>query len=241
MITFKELGSYGRLGNQIFQAAATIALAVRNNDKFIFPHWDSAKYFNLGNCFTDKKNISKIPEYQEPFFHYQAIPYQSNLNLIGYYQSEKYFYDCQDLIRYLFKSSISLPNLDDMVALHVRRTDYLTLTGCFANLEMEYYSKALELLKPKKVLIFSDDIAWCKTKFTDDRFSFSEDNSPIIDLFLMSKCGHQIIANSSYSWWAAWLNSNTNKKIVAPKTWFGPKLAPTHDTKDLIPDEWIRI
>ena len=76
---------------------------------------------------------------------------------------------------------------------------------------------------------------------TDSRFIITDVAPDYADFCIQMTCMHNIIANSSFSWWAAWLNSNPDKKVVAPKHWFGPKLAPTHPTNNLIPNEWIRI
>ena len=88
-------------------------------------------------------------------------------------------------------------------------------------------------------LIFSDDIVWCKNNFVGDKFIFIEGEEDYIDLWLMSLCNHNIIANSSFSWWGAWLNKNNNKTVIAPKNWFGPnkKLDPT----DLYCKDWLVI
>ena len=88
-------------------------------------------------------------------------------------------------------------------------------------------------------LVFSDDIDWCKGVFRGDRFTFIEGEKDYIDLYIMSQCKNNIIANSTFSWWGAWLNKNKNKKIVAPKKWFGSLIS--HNTKDLIPKEWIKV
>ena len=88
-------------------------------------------------------------------------------------------------------------------------------------------------------IIFSDDIKWCKNNFIGDKFTFIEGEKDYIDLWLMSLCNHNIIANSSFSWWGAWLNQNPNKKVIAPINWFGPekKLNP----KDIYCKNWIKI
>jgi hypothetical protein len=91
----------------------------------------------------------------------------------------------------------------------------------------------------KKFLIFSDDIQWCKQNFPEMKnFVYIEGQKDYEDFLLMSLCNHNIICNSSFSWWAAWINQNSNKIVIAPKKWFGP--AYSHfDTKDLYCDGWI--
>ena len=92
-----------------------------------------------------------------------------------------------------------------------------------------------------KFLIFSDDILWCKKHFIGNQYEFSEGNSPSIDLAIMARCSNNIIANSSFSWWGAYLNMQRGCKVIAPATWFGSKLSPTHNTCDLLPPKWIKI
>lgn len=237
MITFSQLGNQGRLGNQLFQIAATVALAIRNNDEYVFPAWPSEKYFNLHHCFSN--NITSTSTYTEPSFIYTPIPYKPNLNLSGYFQSEKYFEDCQDLIQNLLTPTLGFDIKWDYTSIHVRRGDYVNLKKEFTQLDMNYYHKAMQLTKTQKYLVFSDDIIWCKKQFIGDEFIFSEGKSPVEDLALMLCCEHNIIANSSFSWWGAYLNKNPSKIVIAPSTWFGPALP--HNTKDLLPADWIKI
>lgn len=237
MISFKNLGTMGRLGNQLFQIAATVALALRNNDKYIFPPWQYEQYFNLHDCFSD--NIANVETYSEPYFHYAASPYKTNLNLNGYFQSSKYFDDNQDIIRNLLAPTSIISTKYNHTALHVRRGDYLNLTKEYIQLKMDYYQKAMDIIKSKHYIVFSDDITWCKENFRGDNVIFSEGRTPTEDLFLQNACEHNIICNSSFSWWGAWLNKNTSKIVVAPAQWFGPALP--HNTKDLLPEKWIKI
>jgi hypothetical protein len=89
-------------------------------------------------------------------------------------------------------------------------------------------------------LIFSDDIQYAKELFGEqENIVYVEGNDPAVDMCMMTMCDHNVIANSSFSWWGAWLNDNTNKKVVAPKRWFGPAYKHVHNTKDLYPESWI--
>lgn len=239
MITFTQLGNLGRLGNQLFQIATTIALALRNDDKYTFPKWEYEPYFNLRGCFSHSINNPKI--YREPFFHYAPIPHSNTdvLDLVGYFQSEKYFQDCRDTIHNLLTPNIGYGIKWGYTSVHVRRGDYLRLTREYVQFDMDYYKRAMDTIKSPKYLIFSDDINWCKANFNGDNIEFSEGRAPVDDLALMSSCEHNIICNSSFSWWGAWLNKNPSKIVVAPEKWFGPALP--HNTKDLLPESWIRI
>ena len=238
MISFKKLGNFGRLGNSIFEAAATIALAKRNDDQYIFPPWADAQYFNLNNCFSN--SIQTTSNYEETCYAYRPIPYKPNLNIHGYFQSEKYFIDYADEIRRIFTPKSKIPRHNGVASIHVRRTDYIKFPNHHPLCDMSYYEKAMMEVGVNKFIIFSDDMAWCKEHFKGNQFEFSEGNAHYQDLALMASCEHHIIANSSFSWWGAWLNPN-KKNVIAPKRWFGPALAPTHPITDLIPNGWRLI
>jgi len=241
MITFGDLGNLGRLGNQLFQISATISYALKNNDSYGFPTWKHEDHFDLKYCFFDNIKVEKT--YAEPYFHYCEIPkisYKYNLNLSGYFQSERYFFEHRDLIKELLTPKIEIKRESGLCGIHVRRGDYVNLTDCYVQLGMDYYLEAMRRSGCNKFLIFSDDIWWCKQNFKGNQFEFSENKKDYEDLAIMAKrCEHNIMANSSFSWWGSYLNDNCDKKIIAPARWFGPKLQ--HNTKDLIPKEWILI
>jgi hypothetical protein len=236
-ITFSQLGNQGRCGNALFQIAAVVALALRNNDKYIFPPWQYQNDFGLHGCFTGP--IASTELWTEPHFYYEPIQYKPNMDVSGYLQSEKYFADQQDIIRQLLTPKMGFGIRWGYTSIHIRRGDYLHLTKEFAQQDMGYYRAAMEAINSKHYLVFSDDLLWCRANFKGDNITFSDGRSVIEDLALMAACEHQIIANSSFSWWAAWLNANPTKTVIAPKRWFGPVLP--HDTKDLLPTEWITI
>ena len=124
--------------------------------------------------------------------------------------------------------------------MHIRRTDYTTSNGYHPVQTVEYYKKALEIIgEYDKLFIFSDDIEWCRNNLKFDNMIFIEGNTDIEDLYLISLCKHNIIANSSFSWWGAWLNKNPNKKVIAPSKWFGD-MANLNES-DIVPEGWIRI
>ena len=105
---------------------------------------------------------------------------------------------------------------------------------------MDYYQAAMAHIGTSKYLIVSDDIPWCKQNFRGSKFEFSDGSSVIEDLKMQISCANNIIANSSFSWWGAYLNQTPNKRVVAPARWFGPTQAHLN-TKDLLPPEWIKI
>ena len=133
-----------------------------------------------------------------------------------------------------------ISGVDNPIALHIRRTDYLTDNN-HTTLGLDYYEQALsEFEDDRPVIVFSDEPSWCEEQelFSDDRFMISESDDNAIDMCLMSLCSGHIIANSSFSWWGAWLANS--KQVIAPTKWFGPGNE-GKSTQDLIPARWKRI
>jgi hypothetical protein len=183
----------------------------------------------------------------------------SNSYLEGYWQSEKYFNDHANSIRtdLEFKPELDKENSlilskiisSESVSLHVRRGDYVSSasTNSFhGTTDENYYNQSIAMLRSKakniRFFIFSDDIEWCKNNLrVPPESTFIAHNTGVNsfkDMQLMSKCKHNIIANSSFSWWGAWLNRNKNKNIIAPKQWFNDA---TVNTSDLIPSGWVTL
>jgi hypothetical protein len=258
MITCQSIGG---LGNQLFQIATTLAVAWENQDSAIFD-LDRHKALSQGHAAnhyrsTIYRNLTaqKLPPFEFIFrergFGYQPIVYRSNTILVGFFQSEKYFIKYrQDLLDLFSPQSSIIGELKSKYgsilersncAIHVRRGDYLNRTKYNPTCSIEYYQSAIELFdRDTKFLVFSDDIDWCKQTFNSPRFTFSENNTEDIDLYLMSMCQHQIIANSTFSWWGSWLNQNPFKKVVAPKNWFGCALQHLN-TDDLYTESMLKI
>jgi len=179
--------------------------------------------------------------------------------LVGYWQSPRYFNKIQATIRQEFKFPVlsgNNINIADQISscnaisLHVRRGDFLNLAahGIHGICSLEYYQEAITFIKKKiekpVFFIFSDDLTWVETNLNiKEECYYITDNigeKSYIDMQLMSLCKHNIIANSSFSWWGAWLNSNREKIVIAPQTWFANKRL-NDETADLIPKEWIRM
>lgn len=248
----------GRFGNVLFQISAGYSLSLKNNDEFIlnlsemeFSQHTVDLYLKTvlrKINFTDKLlSIENI--HREPHFNFSDITYLPNMKIHGYFQSEKYFQKHKKEIKNLFE--IDEETLSEIerkyseilkkrtCSIHVRRGDYLGLQQYHPLCDMTYFKEAMSKMpKGTKFLIFSDDINWCKENFVDDKFIFVEGNNEVTDLYLMSMCKHNIISNSSFSWWGAWLNKNKSKKVVAPKIWFGPSYS-NMITDDLYCDKWI--
>lgn len=240
MITFSNLEKMGRLGNQLFQLMAAISLAEKNDDSFIFPKWKYEKYFNLKDCFCDNIKPTKI--YKENKFSYEEINISSKneiYDIVGYFQSWKYFDNYKHFLIGLFTPNISIER-NEYTSLHVRRGDYVSLGNYYNQLTLEnYYNKAMSIVNSDKYIIVSDDIDWCKKIFAGNKFIFSESKDEINDLALMISCKNNIIANSSFSWMGAYLNPNPEKIVVAPNNWFAKNSE--HNTKDLLPNDWIKV
>lgn len=239
------------------------------NVKKIFANDRVTKYvgndkpsFTLTEKFLNVVNPLKIEKYEEPYFQFNPSFLDlafSDIYLIGYFQSEKYFKAIESEIRKDFKVITTLcdktiavkKQMDtcNAVSLHVRRADYVSNTHTNAvhgTCDDTYYLKSIEYIKENVdnpvFFVFSDDIAWAKeniktvtsTKFVD----FNDADTNYQDLALMANCKHNIIANSSFSWWGAWLNDHKNKIVIAPSRWFNN--AP-YDERDVVPESWIRI
>ena len=219
-------------------------------------HNSDLKYFNV-SCQEleqdDPKHVKKV-FVDEPHFYFRPEVFEQPdfTNFHGYYQSEKYFKDFEKQIRkdLTFKESIGECAKSELqthkrelplVSVHVRRGDYLTIhqglwhTPC----NLKYYQQAMQVFDDVDFLFFSDDMEWCKNNFAGKNILYSEGKSAIMDFAMISLCDHNILANSSFSWWSAWLNNNPDKQVVATSNWFGP--AGPQDTYDLIPDEWTVI
>ena len=182
-----------------------------------------------------------------------------NVYFDGYWQSEKYFKEYKkDLLKqFSLRKKIHQKSQEfeqmiktiESVSLHVRHGDYITnlhTNSVHGTVSLEYYKNAIikieENVKNTHYFIFSDDLHWAKKNlgFINNItfIEFTEDTPVQEEIYLMSQCKHNIIANSSFSWWGAWLNQNNNKIIIAPMKWFNDI---SRDTDDLIPKEWIRL
>lgn len=264
MITHKSIGYSGRLGNQMFQYAALKALSLKTGYEIFLPNHTTVKpdgCFDMANnkwieykldlfdCFNITCPVlNNIPsnQYQEKDFTFDKSIFSisDDTAIEGYFQSYKYFDDFkQEILKdFTFKPSIldncinKISKYQNPVSIHVRRGDYVNHPG-YWNITPEYIQEAFNYFTDDEYtfLIFSDDIDWCKQIFPEG-VVFIEGNQ-FEDLCLMSLCDHNIISNSSYSWWAAYLNQNQNKKVIASKNWF----IPAKPLNDLYPSNWITI
>jgi hypothetical protein len=209
----------------------------------------------------DKFDLKRHPariirEHKEVKDELSAV--EGNVILQGYWQSNWYFDNYRDEVQTAFKLNYPLSvsakkiyekiiNDDRSVSLHFRRGDYVTnkaAADMLGALPLKYYEHAITTLKHKKndinLYVFSDDIEWCKKnlKLNTDVTFIDQATTSSDDLKLMAACRHNVIANSSFSWWAGWLNQNRGKIVIAPKKWFANK--PEYASLEL-PNTWIKL
>ncbi len=196
--------------------------------------------------------------FREPYFHFSpaVLSRRHALYLDGYWQSEKYFADISPILRseLTLRTSFS-PRCQltasmivngPSVSMHVRRGDYAISSKANRYLQltdMDYYRQAVEymaqIIPHAQFFIFSDDMEWVKAHlFLPFPTHYAEGNTACEDLILMAHCQHHIIANSTFSWWGAWLNPNPHKIVIAPQKWFSTE---RFNTRDLLPDSWIQL
>lgn len=254
----------GQLGNQFFIIAAATSLALDNGATPIFPALSSVQKFNIPinheKVFPHLNSSQPVEDiefhYLEPHFHYAPIPYKPNMIIRGWFQSEKYFCHHKqeilnlfapspEILAYLQEKYNSIIRHPCAVSIHYRgyKKNDSNVAHVYGNCDLDYYEKAISLFPSDSLfVVFSDDIDWCKENFAclPFQFYYVEREShchDYLDLYLMSQCSHNIICNSSFSWWGAYLNKNPDKIVVAPGNWFNPAYKP--DTQDLIPESWI--
>jgi len=249
----------GGLGNQLFQWAISKSLSLKYNTDYYF----ETSYFINNNQGMVSKFELELTKINIDIFNYHSInklttitdnfkfnEIPDNVFLDGYWQSEKYFIESENEIRkdleipeHIKSYIINKYNIlnKDTVSIHVRRGDYTKLQHIHPLQSIEYYKKAYDIINDNSinVLVFSDDINWCKENIKFNNITYIEGETNIVDMYIMSLCTHNIIANSSFSWWGAWLNNNENKKVIAPINWFGSDSS--FYTGDIIPEKWVKI
>jgi hypothetical protein len=245
MITVKLMGG---LGNQMFQYAYGYALARRSKADAAF---DTGFLGRRGN-FTARDyelgqfniSINKTCSKDSLIHRILRRVHKSKNYHEGYFQSEKYFADCKEEIRkeFQFKEKLQAPE-GNAIAIHIRRGDYVKFANIHLVCTSFYYEKAIAYIQSKVenpvFYVFSEDIEWCKenVKVPEPCFYMDGLDKPSShDMQLMSLCKHNVISNSSYSWWAAWLNQNADKIIVAPDRWFADGRG-----TDIYTDDMVRI
>tara|TARA_Y100001937_G_scaffold62817_2_gene86249 strand:+ start:1837 stop:2583 length:747 start_codon:yes stop_codon:yes gene_type:complete len=201
----------------------------------------------------DSSEVEQLYCATERVHHFDEVLFDKipdGCDLTGYFQTEKYFKHCEDQVRREFRfndhiQSEAMTNLREIprgvpkVSIHVRRGDYTQLQDFHPLCTLEYYKNALsEVGNECYPVVFSDDIQWCKDNLGLEDAYYSEGNSQFVDMCMMSKCDSHIIANSSFSWWGAWLNKHP-VMVVAPERWFGDRLS-DKNTEDIYCEGWIK-
>jgi hypothetical protein len=232
--------------------AETVEIESLKHRHFLGVNKIKRKLFNARPYFIHQKNLE---------FNTNYLKTQTDVYLDGYWQSEKFFIDSAAQIRKDFQiKTLPSPTNENVllqiestnaVSLHIRRGDFQTseaLNKIHGTCSLEYYHRAAELIADKALTpifyVFSDDISWAKKhlklSYEMHFVDINDEQSAYEDLRLMSACKHHVLANSSFSWWGAWLNHKAGKITVAPKTWF-VDIALNQQSSSIIPDNWIRI
>jgi len=253
----------GQLGNQMFVIATTVSYALDHHVIPVFPNFildpQNDNFVNFKNLFYDlevkiPKGEKVLYDFYEASGDFAPIPHKKNICIHGYFQSEKYFKHHKKEIVELFLPSFKIASYleqkygeilrkNTTVSLHIRSYfDHDPEQKVYIQYGRDYVEKAIALFPEDALfLVFSNKMEYCKKELAgiERNFFFIENEPHYHDLYLMSMCDHNIIANSSFSWWGAYLNQNPEKVVVAPPRWY----APTYPLgeKDLVPEEWIRV
>lgn len=285
----------GGLGNQMFQYAATLALAHSQGrellldlssfitykdwpyqlDRLQVPqalHHGEPVRHPVSPSFKDRVlrkltggGIYQPGTYREPHFHFDPGFFGltgDQIMVEGYFQSPLYFAGVEDMIRQRFRPvalftptaqswSERIAAASTSVSVHIRRGDYVTTqhgAAAHGGLDIGYYHRAMALMRELvpgcRFLVFSDDPDFVRSTFGDLpglEIVNSDPAAPWEDMFLMAECQHHIIANSSYSWWGAWLNGRPARRVIAPARWFTAEKLATCNVLDLYPNDWILL
>lgn len=214
-----------------------------------------------------RAKLMMLPDYKKPYvsqkvhsFDPDIVKIKKNAYLNGYWQSELYFVDVADIIRndFTLKEDLDEQNINiqeeiinsNSVSMHIRRGDYVSnpkTRKTHGALSLDYYNSALEMMTQKAnnpvIYVFSDDIPWVqdnlKTELPLRFMNHNDSDHDYKDLLLMRACKHHIIANSSFSWWGAWLSEYAGKIVIAPRQWFSPAVMKRRGRIDIIPQDWI--
>ena len=246
----------GGLGNQIFQAAHALAQGMKYNREVVFvpQSWtpmqgrQASNYVN--NIFRNLKFVDTIEGFEKvvegPWEYIDIFPKDHNTVFDGYFQSSKNFLGFDEEIKKIFSPTKEFVNemyekypelkQENTLSIHVRRGD------CFMNPDIhpianeKYVERALnEIGEYTHVFIFSDDKNWVKENLKFENVTYVDDED-YREMWLMSLCKNHIMVNSTFSWWATFLNTNPNKKIVVPSIWFGPRGPQNY--KDIYESNW---
>ena len=260
MITCLDISNRA-IGNALFNYYFLLRVSKKTGHTAFYPvsqefmHHSGQRIQQLEDGFKikiEKKEVRDLSkdikyiyrEHQDNLYDEEVFSIKDGTNFIGYFQNKKYF-NFSDNEGIEFNSStikeageiLNDLKIDpsEFTSIHVRRGDYLKIDQHPVQ-DIDYYNRAISHFPEERFLVFSDDFNWIEQEFTGDRFfCFPTNKNAFLDLYLMSLCSHNIIANSTFSWWAAFLNKNVGKKTIYPDNWF------KDHTIDIFPDNWIRL
>jgi len=254
--TFSRLGRFGRFANQLYQIAGTVGIARRNEFGYGFPEWRNHDALNFGQEDLDVQAafVNPLPRYDGPPlpecgipFGYEDVNLPCSVDLLGHFQSERFFSHCLEEVRWLFTMHGELP-MNDLCAVHVRLGDYGPQASpqhpdgnsYHPRMDRNYLEPAMALFgSTQKFLVFSDGIDECKaTLGVGGNVTYSEGLNYLDDFRLLKSCRHFIISNSSFSAIAAVLGEAPDKQVVAPEPWFGGPYTGRMNSEDIYSAGW---
>lgn len=256
----------GRIGNIMFIAAAAASIAKKLNQEFCLAcHtdyklvggitiWEYVQQFrdNFLSRFDIIQELpSGLPIVKQNGFTYSELEFpNSDFILEGAFQTSKYF--DHEVVQKLFYNEKILADIKEankeafsepITSIHVRRGDYCYIPHKLPPVSRSYIRHAMKMFpKGTRFIFISDDMKYCKKYFKGDNIYYLENSSILYDLFAPSLCENNVISNSSFTWWGAYLNPHPDKKVIVPHPWFG-KYAQNNksNVSDLVPDNWIQI
>jgi hypothetical protein len=250
----------GGLGNQMFQISHAISQGLKNSVPSLFvptaytpmQAHQPTKYLN--NIFKKIKFVDKLDGYnviESPWqFVNLDLKWDTPLQFFGYFQNSKNFLGFNDIISELFqpnKNEVSklkekYPEINNKntVSIHIRRGDYLNIGNILPVIDTTYIDHCVKIIGDYSYLfIFSDDKQWVKDNLNYSNMIIVENLEDYEDLWLISMCNHNIMSNSSFSWWGSFLNKNIDKKVLVPSVWFGPM--GEQNFNDIYEENWNKI
>jgi hypothetical protein len=250
-----------------YALAFSIQMMNKNQKVLLHTNWydniSHRKYmlnnFNISlQTIKSKKNTYKVYKEKYNFFHASVFSIEDNVLLKGYWQNENYFIEYRNLLlkEFTLKNKLSkeayiynkIIKDNESISIHIRRKDYVknkATNKIHGVCKISYYMQAINFFKKKiknpYFFIFSDDLKWAKQNFNNVKnvffLNYNRNIEDYEELILMSNCKHNIIANSTFSWWGAWLNKNNDKIVIAPKKWFKTDKY----IENVIPSTWIKM
>lgn len=251
----------GGLGNQMFQISKALSEGYENGIEVVFrpssfiPMNGNQPTEYLDNIYrnlTFKEIDENLERISEPSWSFNKtnIFYYKSIEFYGYYQSSKNFKSQSEKIKDCFLPTQQFINKiknlypkifgENSVSIHVRRGDYVGISEILPVIDKTYIDESLNQIgKHSHIFIFSNDKEWCKENLNYENSTVVEGLEDYEELWSISLCNHNIMSNSSFSWWGSYLNLNKNKKVIVPSVWFGSKGEKNY--QDIYEDEWIKI